>query len=212
MSAIHHAMANSFSLLPNGYKELKYIQSTGTQWIKTDIIPKNTWDFNLILSNLVQLSGSYKSGALFGSKWDTSDIFCQITTRSSPLQLYVGYWHGMGGTQVDNIPTNSDEITNLHFGNGYKICNGVWHIGTKILTKTNTAPLCLMAIDAGPSDVLRAIVKIRRFVIREGFSETTEGIILHELVPCLNRGKIPCLYDLMTGKEYKSQTGQFLYE
>jgi hypothetical protein len=205
-------MANSVSLLPKGYKELKYIQSTGTQWIKTDVIPKNTWDFNLILSNLVQLNGSYKSGALFGNKWETSGIFEQITTRYSPVKLDTGYWHGMGGSQVNEILVNSDEIQNCHFGNGYKICNGVWQIGTKNLTKTATAPLCLMAIDGGPSDVLCAIVKIKRFVIREGFSETTEGIILHDLVPCLNKRKVPCLYDLMTGKEYKSQTDPFLYE
>lgn len=213
MSAIHHTMANLASLLPNGYKELKYIQATGTQWIKTDIIPKNTWDFNLVLSDFIQLEGSYKSGAIFGVKWDGSNIFLQVTTQISPREDFQGHWHGMGGEQVGDIPVNSDEVSSCHYGNGYKSCNDAWQVGDRILTKTVTTPLCLFGIYGMSSGIPYVRVKLRRFTIREGFSQASEGIILHDLVPCLNKEKVPCLYDLMTGKEYKSETGvPFLYE
>ena len=80
----------SWGALPSGYTQLEYIESTGTQYIDTGIVPNSTTTAE------VKFNNSKKTSFVFGSRWSQSpnyDTF-GIYTSSSGI---TGVQHGAAG-------------------------------------------------------------------------------------------------------------------
>lgn len=72
--------------LPDGYTELEYIESSGTQYIDTGITPTTTLETEIVL---LPTSGATSEHAIFGSAWSISGYF---------LMFYqdIVRWHSRG--------------------------------------------------------------------------------------------------------------------
>ena len=187
-----------WSLLPEGYTQVDYIQSSGTQYIKTNIVPTNTMGTYLKLS-----SSNITSDLLyFGSKGSTNDRFW---VGNSNNKFYFG-WNNVSYGQ--NISEGVPFIVQMNFLNNRLLVQDSTIIKNNIsnFAESNTYPIYIFAGNASGTANFKSSIRIYEFVISD------ESIITHKFIPCINNstGKAG-LYDLVTNTFYgNSGTGDFI--
>ena len=124
-----HGMAQ---LLPNDYQQLEFIQSTGTQWIDTEINMKASLRFDLTLLPTRQgtderFLGAYDNGIYIGqlsSKWrygpscSYNDVAINYTTPTRITAAGVNWTFGDTAKSVSALGSNNFKI--VLFGAIYK--------------------------------------------------------------------------------------------
>ena len=93
-----------------GYTQLEYIESTGTQWIDTGIVPNSTTTAE------VKFNNSKKTSFVFGSRWSQSpnyDTFGIYTSSSGITSVQHGAAGQAGGTTSIGDVLNQDTIVEI---------------------------------------------------------------------------------------------------
>jgi len=193
--------------IPDNYTRLKYIESTGTQYINTGITPTTntgidmTYCYNQVDANsFAGVCGIYK-----GTNPRTDVML--ITTSSGKTNGTLFYAH-KGATASTGITVVQNELYNvkinwlnnslIKYGNtdvtisGGSIETGVMHLfGRKSMTTGN--------YDYGCARIYSC-----RF--------SQNNTVSHHFVPCLDDNNIPCFYDVINKQTYYNEgTGVFIY-
>ena len=185
--------------LPAGYTRLEFLESTGTQWVSTGIVPTSRAGFR------VRLSGPLSTGSGWGYLFGTQNA-------SGGTRFYLAhstrFVAGFGADVLSNVQSVENEWLEVNYGNSGKFNIGSTSINLQPL---NFAPLYEFLLfrmayrGNSPSDPTKPI---RVFA----FELTEDAKIVCNMVPALDPTGAPCMFDLV-GRQpyYNSGTGDFTY-
>ena len=182
--------------LPEGYTQLEYIESTGTQWIDTGITP--TQDYTLYTK--VAFLGSSGTNVLGtrDSSNDTTNRFGIISFGASSL---FGAFYGTNSVTGKAVDQNPHEFS---IGpDGF-----IMDEETVSVQQTNFScsyPIILFGFNNGANGIVGAEEKVYSCKIY------SDGQLVRDFIPCINPDGIIGLYDKETAIFYQnSGSGIFL--
>ena len=195
-------------VLPAGYTQLKYIQSTGTQWINTGVGVRPNIETFIIVNYYQSPTDVYNYGVYYNNDSDT--LAANFRTRNyGNLDFRAGLSYQ---TPVIPLVLNTDylmeqtktefAITNL--GNQTKVSKPII---TKNVGSGNSRPIYLFCVNLRGSAVAFMSFRLKRFWIKINDTPAWDGI------PALRLSdNKPGLYDIVNDQFYVNQgTGEFLY-
>lgn len=186
---------NTTSRLPSGYTEVKYLQSSGTQWINTN--DKLTSDFKMVYSINVQNGGS--DSAMPWASYATGNRYdCQFPEHTAI------WFQRAGGTlyrgNLDGTILNKDLYIEESL-NSVSINGKVYGTGSFTFTQNNVN----VGLFNSPGSSYQSANKCRTF---KWFAGNT---LKHCFIPCYrNSDNKPGMYDTVTGTFYTNAgSGEF---
>ena len=201
--------SNVFAALPEGYTQLTYLESTGTQYIDTDVVFGSTNGFSITY----QATVSFHHRNLCGSRVDTNDTRCLVGSNASlgaegRSLVYIG-WNGvLHSHSTSDGEWGTVSVNYLNCGRFY--CRDAVNASLGTLTQQT----CSFYLFAGHYDVNHfpdAEIVYGYYRIFD-FKMTAGTSIIMELVPARRDadGELG-LYDLVNGVFFTNQgTGTFL--
>ena len=201
------------SLLPDGYKECEYIESTGTQYINTNYYPKIDTKLEMDLS----FNGTFKTiGSTFISSYNSSvsnDTFTVNFGEAGGQNGTIFFWLKKtyaSGAQIKQIQGLNTIIKNRN--------TLVLDRKTGLVTY-GTSTLQAEAATGDVNDTLKvfasyALTPFQAYNMRLYSLKIYTGDSLdRDLIPCLDDNDIPCMYDRVSGNTFYNQgTGEFNYQ
>lgn len=197
---------NSYNL-PAGFKKCVYLQSDGTQWIDTGIIPNNETG---LYFKALQLS--YGNFVPFGVEENNNNTI--YPPRFSNKELYYKW----GGTTVKMMTW--DTAGDLIFRSSLNLYNSK-------IAKFNSEDTDVVSSIASQSGTYTLPIWLFSYNYRGAYSATygkwtgrifraqiTQGdALIHDYVPCLDSDNRPCMYDLIEQEALYNQSGgtEFTY-
>lgn len=183
--------------LPDGYTQLEYIESTGTQWINTGISP-NTGTGLKISFETSQITdaqtpvGSRSEGSVgyFGCAYENSNFYV--------------YWGS--GTHLSSVSANTQYLYKLNYYNDKKwsLNDAVSGSLSQSASITSNA-VSLFKFNAPDGGQQYFIGKIYSVVFTQGESVSAE------FIPCKNVSGVIGMYDIVGGVFYPNAgTGEFV--
>ena len=176
-----------WSLLPNGYRQVEYVEFTGSQYIDTGILSKQS------LTIESGFSTTTASKLLFGARTSASAsglVFGYFASSSS----YVGFGGGTAMYSTTLNPMNGSKHT-VVLSNGIYTIDGVDQTISNRGTLSNFYNIYLGTWNnANTADNRMFVGKVYSFIIYDG------DTIASYLVPCVNEstGKAG-MYDVVSG-------------
>lgn len=196
--------------LPAGYTKCVYLQSSGTQYIDTLVVPNNETGVYIE----AQCLGNADT-IPFGSSNGTQHVIPPHFNTSTKAS----YWAFGCGRQAAFYYDKGDDLiykSSVNLYNDRSITLNTedtkWSglIGN-LATKFPTIPLWLFSYNADN----KSIPAVGKFVGRIFRAKITQGdTLIHDFVPCLDNSSTPkpCMYDLVTDTPYYNKgTGNFSY-
>lgn len=184
--------------LPSAYQQVEYLQSTGTQYIHTNIIPSNDVGFNIDIS----LNEIYQDGFVFGVRHNSGDTRFALG-RINAL-AYLGF-----GKIYDNtwyIEQNKFFTAKLNFLNS-KLANIDQKTPIKVpdIDIPFTEPLTLFGVYR-----IGALTPTQQRLKACKISKGNN--IVCDFVPCYRKSDNKAgMYDLVNGEFYTNDgTGEFI--
>lgn len=190
------------SKLPSGYIELEYLESTGTQYIDTEVSPTA----NTRIQTEVILNGGIGSlYPIYGSRSSNyTNNFIGFCKKDYTFLL------SSGGKFYIDTNVNVDLRNTIHF-----IDVKVREVKVDSVTSTNSAnldytsqalPIYIFALNDVGNVNRYSKAKMYSFKIYEGDN------LVRNFIPCLDNNGVPCMYDTVSRKTFYNQgTGEFLY-
>lgn len=180
--------------LPSGYTRIKYLESTGTQYIDTEIKPTINTKCELgveMLSNTVGLIG-YVHGN------DNNDY--RLFLYANVLYFdFKNYRISRSGYSLVN------NYTQFEIGNYYVKVNDSKFLSGAYVNEF-TADYNMYLFKFYPLDTVGFVYKLYYLKIYDNDK------IIRNFVPALDTKNKPCLYDTVSKKPFYNQgTGEFLY-
>lgn len=188
-------------------RELQYIESTGTQWIATDVIPNTNTKIELyaggIDANTFSITGS--SGGWF------------IGSRTAYQDRAFGFYYNPSGQSLYGAFGNSQQSTSIltkdFYGKDHLFVldkSGLYLDGEKKVSFntsfTGQYPLSLFTINLAGSQANLLCFKLYYLKVWEN------DTLVRDFIPVLNEREVPCLYDKVSGNFFYNQgTGEFAY-
>ena len=183
--------------LPNGYTELEYIQSSGTQYIDTGFNPNQ--DAKIVID--MAFLGSAGENVL-GSRNSSSDAtnrFGIITFGSSSK---IGSFFGSTATQSISLDSS---IHNYTLSKAGLSVDGASYGGAYTASFSCTYPITLFAWNNGSNGIVKNSSKIVDCKIFSG------EVLVRNFIPCKNPSGAIGLYDTVNNQFYQnSGTGTFI--
>ena len=185
------------SLLPDGYVLCDYLESTGTQYIDTGYIPTINTDIK------TRASSQYNAGsipvALFGYL-SGSNQYNRYAIQYHKDMVYVAKGKTEGTISAIDYTKMCDIETQ---GSKYIYDGNVISVAPLDFSVSNKLSIVLFARQT--TNVNRhSKSKIEFFKIYE------KGVLVQNLIPCLDNTGTPCMYDTVSGKTfYNKGTGEF---
>lgn len=197
------------TLLPQGYQECKYIQTTGTQYIKTDFKPS---DYSGNYTVMLDFQGvelltetSYMCGC-------GSPRSCNVRVATSGgLVIYNNNMSNSGAATTVSMTYVETDILNR---NKYKITLKNEDI-TTLITKGQTYSEEVVSKTASTSNFVIGRSSGTNFPIKIYGCKlyNGNGDLVRNFVPCLDDNNVPCMYEYVTQQTfYNTGTGTFTYE
>lgn len=188
------ASGGGTSILPDGYVQLEYIQSSGTQYIDTGFKPNQNTRFVADVEIV-----SVQNAQLFGAR---------IASASSAFNMLVSSKTGGRddyGTTVLNFTTTSerwkiDKNKNVTMVNDVSVSHGVETFQT-------TCSIFINAVNNNgtPMSTTTASAKWRTVQIYNN------GVLSRNFIPCKNPSGVVGLYDVVNSQFYRNAgTGEFI--
>lgn len=178
--------------LPSGYKEVEYIQSSGTQYINTGFIPK--YDSRIVLD--AEVTNSSIACALFGARSAASGTnpSANVLFSLSGGTIRSDYY----GSMVSSTTTVSGRT--IFDKNKNVVSFGSNTITNNRSTASSNQTLFLFAVQTAGSATLLATMKLYACQIYDN------GTLVRDFHPCTNESGAVGLYDLV-GKQFYSNAG-----
>ena len=185
--------------LPRGYLAAEFLESTGSQWLTTGIVPTNMAGFR------VRLSGPLSSSSGWGYLLGTQNV-------SGSTRFYLAHASNFAagfGTFDEPIDVTSaeNEWAEVNYKN-----SGLFKLGGKsvVLTPLNFTPLYEFVLfkvsfrKNEPSDATKPI-RIFEFELSEGEQ------IACKMLPAIDENGKPCMFDKVSKQPfYNSGTREFI--
>lgn len=190
---INHAATGR---LPDGYTELEYIQSSGTQWINTGFTPKSTTRIKMS----VKFLGGTTTSALFGARGSSSGTDTKSFTFFLVSQKPRSDYFGKSLSFTQTFPTSQAEID---------WDKNVCTLDSETVTHTQTSAtsnqsLYLFAVDTAGSATLPATMQLYNCEVYDN------GTLVRNFVPCKNSSRTVGLYDTV-GEQFYSNAGTWTF-
>lgn len=191
-------------LLPEEYTQLEYIESTGTQYIDTGVVPADNIGFSITL----KLNTTPSNQAIFGAREGTNRLF--VGARLSTDIVYYGFAGDINvnsGVVWENAsPTNKNTIeVNLN-NSRVALLNGSQSRSLNTLNHVFSSSTTLAIFGCNSSGSVTIYPqKVYGCQISQG---TT---LIHDLIPCKrNADNLTGMYDLVSGTLFANAgTGAF---
>lgn len=175
--------------LPSGYKQLEYIESSGTQFIDTGIKAKNNTkviaECNITYgTNWVMILGSYDTGAYFSWWANATNIYAYYGSQNKS---------GNGATGKQTIIANGSKWSDS--ANSFVFSDASF---------TAPSTMYLFSVHNGGSSYANASMKLYACQIYDN------GALVRNFVPCKNSSGAVGLYDTVEVQFYANAgTGTF---
>lgn len=180
------------SRLPSGYTELEYIQSSGTQYIDTGIVPSAALITEITFACE---SNGIAENAIFGSAWSASGYFFMVYSGINGFR-----WHSCGG-YADAVVS---DVTAKHIAicqKGKLTLDGMeYTFSASGSDSTNAVRLFGVTSNEGYTGAANGIYKLYRCKMHNG------DTVYRDFIPCKNPSGIVGLYDLVGGEFYTTPT------
>lgn len=182
--------------LPDGYTQLEYIESSGSQYVDTGVAYDSSNEY------VIETEATCDAGSYFG--WDGGG---QIGSNSS------GYWHSGSSSAVSTVLSNA--FTNLVFTiEAGPSSNSVLEIDqngtTATVTRAHgsiasyaTGNYPLFAVSSKKSGTFGSYAAMKAKYVRV----KVNGTLVRDFVPCINESGVVGLYDLSSKKFYGDAAG-----
>lgn len=191
---------DSVEKLPDGYVEVEYLESTGTQYINTEVHPSdNSYRVALKFRYTVSHSGL----SLFGNS--TSRPY-SVTVYGSRPTFYVGDQAGISiGPQTDIGVDYALDVT-ASDGKVSAVWNGEEHTASYSKPFFTGRPVFVFGSNAG-GYLAESTGGYRLYY----FQMYNDGALVRDFLPCISPEGMPGLYDLVDGRFYKNAgSGKFV--
>lgn len=180
------------SVLPSGYTELEYIQSSGTQYINTGIVPSSALITEITFACE---SNGIAENAIFGSAWSASGYFFMVYSGINGFR-----WHSCGG-YADAVVS---DVTAKHIAicqKGKLTLDGMeYTFSASGSDSTNAVRLFGVTSNEGYTGAANGIYKLYRCKMHNG------DTVYRDFIPCKNASGTIGLYDLVGGEFYTTPT------
>ena len=184
-------------ILPSGYTQLEYIQSTGTQYIDTGIVADNNTGVKLEAS----FSDVTSDMVRFGSRTTTGDT--RFTIGSINGYIYFG-WGSIISNNTYSVSTNTKYTIKLNHMNNRKAQYGNYNqmdITSDLPTQTYNT---LLFAHNRAGTITYSSYKLYGCEITSGQN------IIRKFIPCKNSSNVVGMYDTVTGTFFENAgTGTF---
>ena len=191
--------------LPAGYTKCVYLQSNGTQWIDTGIIPNADTGLYLRAQHL-----NYGDFVPFGS-WENSSAYFypprfNATNKSGTYSFGTTYQMGFYYDKGDDLVfTSTMNLYNDRTVNFWSEDTNWFGIISVNPTVTFTRSLWLFSYNMDNATINATYAKWGGRIFR---AKITQGdTLVHDFVPSLDENKRPCMYDLVTQTPFYNQSG-----
>ena len=185
--------------LPTGYRQVEYIESTGTQYINTNYTPTNTMGVYAELSS----EDTNTDLIFFGSKGSSNNRFW---FGNNGNKYYTG-WNTNSYEGTANIKERRNIIQMNYLNSRQAKVNDYVTISSLGTLASNSTPLTIFAGNNNGTVSYKSLIRLYKLKISNNDS------IIHDYVPCVDEltGKAG-LYDLITNTFLgNSGTGDFEY-
>ena len=181
--------------LPKGFTEVEYLQSSGTEWIDIGTNVNTATDE---IEMYFQLTDTANYKWIFGEHDNNARL--GLGTGDGTNKRNVAYYNATS-------KVNDTEMYNSqHY---YKVSSsGVYLNGTKIdnyASFSSTSTLYLFNLNLSAATY---VCKGKVWAYRH----KRNGVLIRDMIPCLDNNNTPCMYDLVEQKAYyNAGTGSFTY-
>lgn len=191
-------------ILPNDYQQVEYIESTGTQWIDTGIIPEISAINKPIINIKFRFTDISTLQRVFGVHTNIGQYF-QLFLNQAPNNSVFGI-QAFNGEPYTTLDLNSNIYDlSINFENDTLISNGE----TKTLTYSNNtaSPLTIYLFGRNSAGTASTLAKIKLYSF-----EYQDSTIHKNFIPCYRKAdNVAGMYDLVENKFYTNLgTGNFL--
>lgn len=178
---------------------VEYIESTGTQWIDTNIYPTSQTTVK-IKFNMTAPTG----GIIVGFYNNEGDSFRFFNYSNN---AYLDYGSGAGYNRINGGTVASGTIYNIEFGNRYvKNIDTNTNIisGTAVSFSDKTTSIGVFGDSTDQDKASGKIYYLKIYI---------NNILARDFIPVLDSNNVPCLYDKISKTYfYNSGTGVFNYK
>lgn len=192
--------------LPSGYTEVKYLRSSGTQYINTGIS---------VIQNLnYKIKFKFYSGSI-GNGWN--NLFGVYSTSGGNVSFtiifhsYYGYMQVYSSKNSYIAKTNNYRETDITIvKDGMNVYLNDELFGTLSNAQVTGRYIYLFTSNAGDYPKTDAVAKNLIIYSLELYDNTT---LIQKLIPCLDNNNVPCFFDMVSRQTfYNAGTGTFGYE
>lgn len=199
------------SLLPDGYKECEYIESTGTQYINTLYYPKidTKVEMDLSFNGTFKTTGASIMGSTDSNYNEFSINFGGGASQNETIFMWFNKSYGHGGVirskrySTDTLYNRNtmvlDRLTGqtLYGATSFSVYGATGDVNGELIIFGSYAGTPFQAYN----------MRLYRFKIYNG------NILKKDLIPALDDNNRPCMYDAITDNTFYNQgTGEFNYQ
>ena len=189
-------------LLPSGYRQLEYLESTGTQYINTGVKGNKyiSWELRLRATNT-----SMESCANGVQDWGSGNILLRIDPDSSTRYMRMYFCDHSNIQEVRTVQHDNNWHT-FYVSNGSQKMDGVEYGQTTMTITNQNRTIYIFSSNIGyASSYCKQQVEYSKLLVN--------GMIVRDYIPALRiSDNKPGLYDLVNNQFYTNVgRGEFLY-
>lgn len=200
----HKIEFNKIQGWKSAYKELAYLESTGTQYIDTEVIPTDNTGVKSIFSQNIYDANSV-SGCVTNN-WTNRFYLWYIYGANTVSYGYSGYYP----KNKSDLELNKKYEGTVNYKNDKKaIFDGVVYEQNLGTYTSSGLSICLFATKQAENKIIQYHSSLKLYEVEI----TEDKTIIKDFIPVLDENNVVCLYDKIDRKYYYNQgTGEFLYD